>query len=85
MAQSLARKILGQTVLVVLDDQNVKYDLGGASSTSGSETWRKIFPMAGDRSALTRSPNPRQAFRWDAQHYFKEHDKATFILGGADF
>ena len=83
MAIKLARKVLKNAVLVILDDQGVKYDIGGPSCLSNSRRWRSIFPMRQDRAALLKPPNPPGVYRWDSNFYCKENDVATFILGGA--
>lgn len=83
MAIKLARKVLKNAVLVILDDQGVKYDIGGPSCLSNSRRWRSIFPMRQDRAALLKPPNPPGVYRWDSNFYCKESDVATFILGGA--
>ena len=85
MAIDLARQILRRAVLVVLDDQAVKQNIGGPACTSASKTWRHRFPMHLDRAVLMKPPNPPKAYSWDARFYCRENDVATFVLGGADF
>eukprot|EP00310_Coccolithus_braarudii_P013137 CAMPEP_0183350346 /NCGR_PEP_ID=MMETSP0164_2-20130417/18442_1 /TAXON_ID=221442 /ORGANISM="Coccolithus pelagicus ssp braarudi, Strain PLY182g" /LENGTH=316 /DNA_ID=CAMNT_0025522245 /DNA_START=40 /DNA_END=990 /DNA_ORIENTATION=+ len=84
MAIALAKKLLHDTVLVVLDDQGVVENMGVPSCTSNSKSWRYHFPMNKDRMALKRPPNPPSYAR-DARFYFRENDIATFLLGSADF
>jgi hypothetical protein len=89
LARSLARTIINETSLVVVDDEEVprrfRESWPFSTAQSADSSWRARFPMSADARSISATPPNPPEMQHDASRYCVEHDDAAILLGARAF